>query len=78
MRVSYYDVVLGLIPATLLVVSGSLYSAGVDYTTAVPVGGLMAVLIVGHALFIRALCPKLIQIQSKRLISPLNSLSLNR
>jgi len=53
MRVSYYDVVLGLIPATLLVVSGSLYSAGVDYTTAVPVGGLMAVLIVGHALFIR-------------------------
>lgn len=48
----YYDYVLGLIPATLFAVTIALSVFGVPLTTAVPVGGGAAALLVGHALFI--------------------------
>lgn len=49
----YYDVVLGLIPLSLVGVSGVLVGAGVDLTTAVPIAGLLAVALIGHAMFVR-------------------------
>jgi hypothetical protein len=48
----YYDLVLGLIPFTLLGVSGGLTLGGVSLTTAVPVGAGIAVLLIGHAMFV--------------------------
>lgn len=50
----YYDLVLGAIPSTLFGVSGMLHLSGVEFTTAVPLAGLLAVAIMGHAMFIRA------------------------
>ncbi|MFB6082332.1 MAG: hypothetical protein ABEJ67_05875 [Halanaeroarchaeum sp.] len=48
----YYDLVLGLIPFALLGVGGGLHVAGVSLTTALTIGGLFAVGLVGHALFV--------------------------
>lgn len=50
----YYDLVLGAIPFTLFGVSGMLHLSGVEFTTAVPLAGLLAAAIMGHAMFIRA------------------------
>lgn len=50
----YYDLVLGLIPLALLGTTGVLHAAGVGLTSAVSIGGLLAVLLVGHALFVNA------------------------
>ena len=49
----YYDIVLGLIPLALLGISGGLYAAGLAVPTAVSVAGLVAVTLIGHALFVR-------------------------
>jgi hypothetical protein len=48
----YYDFILGLIPLALVGVTGVLNVAGLAATTAVPVGAGVAVLLVGHALFV--------------------------
>jgi hypothetical protein len=48
----YYDVVLGLIPLSMALVTGSLLAGGFATTTAVPIGAGIAALIVGHALFV--------------------------
>lgn len=53
----YYDIVLGLIPLSLAGISGALTVAGVELTLAVTVAALIAVLFMGHALFIRAPVP---------------------
>lgn len=50
--VGYYDVVLGLIPLTLLGVTGSLSVGGVPTVPAVTIGALIATAFVGHALFV--------------------------
>lgn len=50
----YYDLVLGLIPVALLGISGLLSATGFTTTMAANVGGLVAVALVGHALFVRA------------------------
>ena len=50
----YYDIVLGLIPLALAGVSGILAFAGLGLTVAVTVGALIAVLFMGHAMFVRA------------------------
>ncbi|MWG33528.1 hypothetical protein [Halomarina oriensis] len=49
----YYDIVLGLIPLALLGISGGLYAAGFAVPTAVSFAGLVAVTLIGHALFVR-------------------------
>lgn len=49
----YYDLVLGLIPLALAGVSGLLVSAGAAPTTAIPIAGLVAVALIGHAMFVR-------------------------
>lgn len=48
----YYDYVLGLIPLALFGLSAALGVAGLSLTTAVPVGAGVALLLVGHALFV--------------------------
>lgn len=50
----YYDIILGLIPLSLAGVSGALTVAGVELTLAVTVAAAIAVLFIGHALFVRA------------------------
>ncbi len=50
----YYDVVLGLIPVTLAGITGALYVAGFALTTAIPLASLVAVGLIGHAMFVRA------------------------
>lgn len=49
---NYYDFVLGFIPLALLGLGGGLHVAGLALTTALTVGGLVAVGLVGHALFV--------------------------
>lgn len=49
----YYDLVLGLIPLALAGISGALVAAGVPLTTAIPIAGVVAVALIGHALFVR-------------------------
>ncbi len=48
----YYDYILGLIPLTLLGITGTLTVAGLQLTTAVPMAAGMAALLTGHALFV--------------------------
>jgi hypothetical protein len=50
----YYDYVLGAIPLALFGISGSLTFAGLSLTTAVPLAASVAVLLIGHALFVNA------------------------
>lgn len=52
--VSYYDFVLGLIPLALFGVSGAFHVGGLPVVESVTVGGLLAVALVAHALFVRA------------------------
>ncbi|MFB6137483.1 MAG: hypothetical protein ABEJ42_03975 [Halobacteriaceae archaeon] len=51
---TYYDLVLGLIPLTLVGVSGGLRVGGLTTTAAVTVGCLLAITLVAHALFVRS------------------------
>ena len=55
--VSYYDLVLALIPLTLLGVSGVLSGVGLALTVAVPVGAAVAAGLVGHAMFVNGPTP---------------------
>ena len=50
----YYDLVLGLIPLVMAGVTGALVLAGVTLTTAIPIGGVVALGLIGHAMFVRA------------------------
>ncbi|WP_254543926.1 hypothetical protein [Halomarina pelagica] len=50
----YYDVVLGVIPVALAGISGTLALAGVELTMAVPIAALVAVAVMGHAMFVNA------------------------
>lgn len=50
----YYDIILGLIPLTLVGVTGTLSLAGFAMNAAVPIAALIAVALVGHALFVRS------------------------
>lgn len=49
----YYDLVLGTIPASLLGGTGILGALGIDLLIALPLGGVIALAIILHALFIR-------------------------
>jgi len=50
----YYDIVLGLIPLTLAGIAGALHTVGFSLTTAVPLASIVAVALIGHAMFVRA------------------------
>jgi hypothetical protein len=50
----YYDIVLGLIPLAMAGITGGLVVAGFALTFAIPLASLVAVALIGHAMFIRA------------------------
>lgn len=50
----YYDIILGLIPVALLGVTAALTVVGISLTSAVSLGALVAVVLVGHAMFVNA------------------------
>ncbi|WP_248896283.1 hypothetical protein [Haloplanus halobius] len=52
--IGYYDLVLVLVPVTLVGITGGLGAVGVGFMAALPVGGAVASLVVGHALFVNA------------------------
>jgi hypothetical protein len=49
----YYDVVLGAIPISLVIITGALTVAGLSLTVAVPLGAVVSVGLIGHAMFVR-------------------------
>lgn len=51
---AYYDYVLAAIPLVMLTLPSLLYFNGLGMTTAVPLGMLPVVAIIGHAMFVRA------------------------
>jgi hypothetical protein len=71
----YYDIVLGLIPLALAGISGALTFAGLRVTIAVTIGALVAVLFMGHAMFVRSptvQTPSSDQTPSRADVSPIN------
>ena len=50
----YYDAVLALIPVTLIGLALTLNAVGFAFTTALPVGAMVAGGIVGHAMFVKS------------------------
>lgn len=52
--VSYYDLILALIPLTLIGGTLGLMAVGMSLTAAIPAGASMAVLLIGHAMFVRS------------------------
>lgn len=48
----YYDLILGFIPLALLGIAGALFHVGVSFELAVSFGGLMAVGLIAHAVFV--------------------------
>lgn len=50
----YYDLVLGLIPLSVVAVAGALFGIGIDLPLAVSTGSLVAAGLIGHAMFVRA------------------------
>jgi hypothetical protein len=50
----YYDIVLGVIPVSLVGITGFLFGvAGLSLTVAVPLGAVVSVGIIGHAMFVK-------------------------
>lgn len=49
----YYDLVLGLIPLSLAGISGVLVATGMALTLAIPLAGVIAIALIGHAMFVR-------------------------
>jgi len=50
----YYDIVLGLIPLAMAGITGTLVLAGFALTTAIPLASVVAVGLIGHAMFVNA------------------------
>ncbi len=50
---NYYDIVLGLIPLSVLGISGTLFGVGVNPPLAVAAGSVVAAGLIGHAMFVR-------------------------
>ncbi|SFS81481.1 hypothetical protein [Halostagnicola kamekurae] len=50
----YYDIVLALIPVALLGITVALTVVGVSITAAIPVGSMVAMTLIGHAMFVNA------------------------
>jgi hypothetical protein len=48
----YYDVVLGLIPVVFGGVTGGFLALGFGLMVAIPFGGLGAIAVIGHAMFV--------------------------
>ncbi|MDZ7850415.1 MAG: hypothetical protein U5K70_06265 [Halodesulfurarchaeum sp.] len=51
---TYYDYVLGFIPLVLLGIGGGLHVAGLQLQVALATSGLLAIGLMGHALFVNS------------------------
>jgi hypothetical protein len=51
---TYYDFVLGVIPLALFGLGGGLFAAGFPLELGLTVGGLLAIALIGHAIFVNA------------------------
>ncbi|SEV88892.1 hypothetical protein [Natrinema salifodinae] len=67
----YYDIVLGLIPVALLGITAALTLVGMSLTAAVPFGSLVAMAIIGHAMFVNT--PADVSDEAKSARPPLNA-----
>ncbi len=67
----YYDIVLGLIPVALLGISAALTFVGLSLTAAIPIGAFVAMVIIGHAMFVNA--PAEVTDESQSTRPPLNA-----
>lgn len=54
MMATYYDYVLGFIPLVLFGIGGGLHIAGLPLQLALATSGLLAIGLMGHALFVNA------------------------
>ncbi len=54
MMIGYYDMILGLIPLSLLGVAGTLHGIGFETAIAVPIAAIVATALVAHAMFVKA------------------------
>ncbi|MHC3380154.1 hypothetical protein [Haloarcula sp. H-GB5] len=50
----YYDIILGLIPLAMAGITATLFLAGFELTTAIPMASVVTVGLIGHAMFVRA------------------------
>jgi hypothetical protein len=50
----YYDIILGLIPLSLISVTSVLSAVGFSVTAAVPLAATIPVALIGHALFVNS------------------------
>ncbi|WP_336337932.1 hypothetical protein [Haloarcula brevis] len=50
----YYDIILGLIPLAMAGITATLFVGGFELTTAIPMASVVAVGLIGHAMFVRA------------------------
>ena len=50
----YYDIILGLIPLAMTGITGGLLATGFALTMAIPLASVIAVGLIGHAMFVRA------------------------
>ncbi|WP_134670847.1 hypothetical protein [Halorussus marinus] len=48
----YYDIILGLIPLSLIGITAAMSAIGVSVTAAVPVAATVPVALIAHALFV--------------------------
>ncbi|WP_408958595.1 hypothetical protein [Natrinema sp. 74] len=67
----YYDIVLGLIPVALLGITAALTVVGLSLTAAVPLGSLVAIAIIGHAMFVNT--PADVSDEARSARPPLNA-----
>lgn len=51
---NYYDLVLGLIPVSVLGIGGSLFAAGVALPVSIAIGSVVAISLMAHGMFVRA------------------------
>lgn len=48
----YYDLILGIIPVSLIGITAALTVVGLSITIAVPIAAIVSVLVIGHAMFV--------------------------
>ena len=71
--VGYYDLVLGAIPTALLGITGVLLLSGYPATTAVPAGSVVALGLMGHAMFVNGPVDRSTTEETREVDSPGNA-----
>ena len=67
----YYDIVLGLVPVTLIGITAALTFVGLSLTAALPIGAFLAMGVIGHAMFVNG--PGEVSEEPSSTYSPVNA-----